>query len=160
MPGTLTHSPADVIRRVLIDLGHGVDPTDGGSWPIFVSSEPTTPDSAITVYDTAGRKDGRIMFNGRQHIFHGIQVRVRALKFETGYNKANAIAVALDEDIRLRTVTLNDPTGTSTTTYTVYSVSRDSDVLPIGTERPRETQAPISRRQIFTINASVMVEES
>jgi len=142
MAGSLAHSPADILRYSLIALGLGADPTAvSPTWPIYVGAEPNVPDNVITLYDTEGRSDGRMNPTGERAEHHGIQVRVRAINHTTGYAKARAIAVALDESIVLTTVTI------SGTTYLIHAVSRTSDVIPLGKD------VSTSKRSLFTINA-------
>jgi len=95
MAGTLAHSPAEIVRQLLVDLELGVNPPSAG-WQAYSTSEPTSPDNVITVYDTAGRSHGRdSVINDRQE-HHGIQVRVRSATFRDGWLKSNIIAQALD----------------------------------------------------------------
>jgi hypothetical protein len=142
MSGLLAHSPADVIGQLLVALGLGTDPTAGGAWPVYVSDEPDSPDSCLTVFDTSARDRGRLMATGQRVEMHGFQVRVRSTTHPVGYTKARAVAVALDEDVYQTAVTLGGHV------YMVHSVSRSSDVIPLGKELPR------SERSIFTINAT------
>jgi len=145
MTGTLTHSPADIVRSLLVDLGHGTVPSAGSTWPVFVGNEPNSPDDAITVYDTTSRMDGRTQVDGQQHEHHGVQIRIRNGNHVDGYTKARAIAVALDETAYQNTVTI------SSTSYTVQCVSRVGGVIALGKDTPN------TRRNLFTINALVSV---
>lgn len=123
-------------------LGQGVLPSsssqDGSDWPFYCAEEPNSPDNVVTFYDTEGRKHGRAMNDGRVEMGHGIQVRVRAGTHESGYTKANAIAIAMDE-------LYQDDVTISGTTYIVYNITRVGDVLPNGKE-------PTTSRRVFTIN--------
>lgn len=154
MSGSLSHSPAEVIRQLLIDLGVGTVPSALGNWPIHVAREPDKPDSAITVYNTTGRDHGRTMNDGERQEHLGIQVRVRDMNHDDGFEKAQAVAMVLDQTVRLNTVTVSDRVGTGSATYTVYSVSRTTGVIIVGEERPD------SRRNIFTINAVVSLRQT
>jgi hypothetical protein len=151
MPGTLLYSPADVIRQMFIDLQQGSDPAGNTAWPVYAADEPSTPDNVITVYDTDGRDDGRTMPDGERQEHHGFQVRVRADDHPTGYAKARAIAVALDQSVTQRSVNLAGGQGTHG--YVVWSVSRTSDVLALGKE------APDSRRKLFTVNGVAHIRQ-
>ena len=153
MSGTLTHSPADVVRNLLIDLGLGTAPADGGAWPVYVAQEPNSPDSVITVYDTSGILDGRFMVSGEVQENHGFQVRVRCANTWRGYEKAQEIAVALDESTSLKTVSVGDDAGTGDQTYTVYAVSRKGGVISLGKDTPR------TKLNLFTINAVVSLRQ-
>jgi hypothetical protein len=94
----LLHSPADVLATLLVDLGLGTDPADGGAWPVSVSREPDLPDRAVTVFDTLGRSDGYSLVDGEHYLHHGFQVRVRSDTHEIGAAKAWGLATSLNED--------------------------------------------------------------
>jgi hypothetical protein len=145
---TFQHSPADVLRYLLIQLGLGTAPSSGGAWPVYAADEPATPDNCITVYDTQGRDAGRIMNTGEREEYPGFQVRVRSLDHPTGALKANQIADALDTAVRLTNVTVE------TYTYLVYCVSRTGNVLAAGKE------SPTSKRKLFFINGVVRLSRT
>ena len=147
MSGQLAHSPADVVRRALIAEGLGTDPSAAGSWPIHADREPNSPDSCITVYNTQGKIDAQELVGGMTLEHHGIQIRVRAARGETGYTKARAIAVSIDTNVSNASVTI------SNSTYLVTVITRTGDVLPIGRE-------PTSDRSLFTINAVVDLRQT
>jgi hypothetical protein len=148
MSGSLNHSPAEIVRRVLIDLSLGTDPSDGGTYPIFVSLEPNKPDNVITLYNTVGIIDARSMVTGEMFEHFGIQVRVRDSKFKDGEDKSRDISVALDETINYNTVTIGS------TSYTLYTASRKGSILSLGREVPK------SNRHIFVTNATVALEQT
>jgi len=138
-------SPADVIRQLLIDLSLGgrLD----GSWPVFVSFLPGTPDSALCVYDTSGRPDGRIMVTGEKVIHPGIQIMVRGFVYPDARAKAESIAVALDAQQRSEVVMESDAS------YILHNVSRTGDIIPLGMEQEGDR-----RRHLFSINAVVTIK--
>jgi Bacteriophage minor capsid protein len=146
MPGILNHSPAQILRRVLVAQGHGADPP-AGPWPAYCPLEPDKPDNCLTVQGTAGTDHGRTMIDGERQEFHGVQLRVRASDPLTGYTKARALAVALDTLSRVA-VTL------STTAYLLHAVTRTSDVLELSTDTPR------TKRHLYTINARFTVRQT
>lgn len=146
--GTLEHSPADILGQLLVLMGVGTEPTDDLSWPVYVANEPDLPDNCITVYDTAGRDDGRMQVSGERAEHHGVQVRIRSTTHPIGYLKAREVAVALDEDVYQEGVTFD-----SGESYTVHSVSRTGDVLPLGKE------SPTSERRLFTVNAVICLKQ-
>jgi hypothetical protein len=145
MANTLTHSPADIIRWLLVSLGLGSDPDEGAPWPVYAAGEPNAPDNVITVYDTAGTDDGRSMIDGEVMGHNGVQIRVRSTTHPVGYAKADAVWTALCEEVYDNTVTID---GVS---YLVHSVNKIGDVLALGKE------VPASKRSLFTINAVVSV---
>ena len=146
MSGSLTHSPADIVRYALIDASLGTLPSDSGSWPVYVNREPDSPDSCITVYDTTGVIAAMGM-DGTAHEHHGVQIRIRAARFETGFTKARALAIGLDSTIKLASITI------SSSVYLVWAITRVGDVLPIGREGS-------SDRELFTINATATLRQT
>lgn len=146
MSGSLAHSPADIIRELLIDLSLGVTPAVGATWPVYAASVPDKPDSLITITDTAGVLDGRNQVDGEVQEHHGFQTAVRCANHSDGYVKAETIAIAFDESVRLNTVTIGS------IQYTVYAVSRKSGVIAVGT-------GPGDKRHLFTINAVVALRQ-
>lgn len=158
MPGNLTHSPAEVIKNLLIKKGlasaSAVTDWDarraysGSAWPAFADGEPDTPDRCVTVYDTAGAAHGKRMTDGESEESAGIQVRVRSDKHAAGWQKAQTIAVNLDSN-----VTYGDQVDIGTSVYNVYAVTRTGPVLQLGRD------APNSDRRLFTINALVRIRQ-
>lgn len=141
MSGALTHSPAEIVRNLLVNLGAGTLPSAGGSWPISADQRLDTPDNAMTINDTDGRKDGRSMPTGEVFEHPGIQIEVRAATRGAGFLKAKAVATLLDEGV------FNDTITVSGKSYTITNVSRSGGVISIGKE------SPTSKRYLFTINA-------
>lgn len=132
----------------MIALGLGTDPASNGPWPVYAAGEPDKPDSAITVYDTVGRQEGRTHVDGEAQEHHGVQVRVRSAAHTAGYAKARAVAVALDEDVLMNSVHIG------AASYRVWAVARTGDVLSLGKE------SPDSKRSLFTINALVSLRQT
>lgn len=141
----LAHSPADVLRRVLIALSEGVDPPLT-VWPIYASREPHSPDNCVTVIDTDGVQQGRYMKTGERAERHGVRIIVRATDHKVGWAKARALAVAIDEDVYDNEVTLDG------TTYRVHAVSRRGNVVSEG------RNVPTSQRNVFTIEGTVSLK--
>lgn len=151
MPGQLDHSPADVVRQLLIDLGLGTAISTAGAptgaWPVYHASAPPEPDRIITVRSTTGIDGGRSHPDGERLTHHGIQVAIRSVSESEGYIKANAIAIALDQSVRRVTVTVDG------VNYLVYCFSKVGDVIPAGKE------TPTSKRSLFTINPMVSLRK-
>lgn len=143
--GPLNHSPADIIRQLIVDLGLG-DDENGDEWATFDNSDPPSPDEVIVVHDTEGRDHGRSHYDGRRHVHHGFLVRVRSLDHESGYKKSKEIAIAFDETVYDNEVAIPDLTGTTESVYVVHSITRPNDIFVLGTE---ETS---SKRHRFSIN--------
>ena len=154
MSGALSHSAADVIRHLLIDLGLGTLPTDAGSWPIYATITPETPDSAITITDTESLYEGRDHTSGEVQEHHGIQIAVRDANHVDGYVKMDAIKIAIDQTVRNDSVPVPDASGTGSTTYVVHCISRKSGILVAG------KGATGSKRHLFTINAVAALRQT
>ena len=148
MSGPLTHSPADVIQQLLIDLELGTAVADEGAWPVYASRLPDTPDPAIAAIDTVGKKQGRTMIDGEVQENPGVQILIRAASSTTGWTKARAIAVALDEEVNLDYVTIDG------SVYLVYNVSRTSGPMALGKDVPN------SKRNLFSVNATVTLRQT
>lgn len=142
---TLSHSPADILRWALIGLGVGSSPATNSSWPMFVSNEPDMPDNCITLFDTVGRSNGRLMVTGELVDMLGVQVRVRADSHTTGYARSAAIRKVMAEDAYLKRVTIG------AVTYLLGSVNNISQIMVLGKDEKT------NRRSLFTINAVVAV---
>ena len=148
MPGVLTHSPADIIAQVLVDLGlvqpwnESKLPKDQVSWAVSSGKDVDKPDKAVMIKDTQGRDQLRVLWGQRSEM-QGFQVMVRAPKRSEAFLLAQQIAIALDTTVTGATPTLDG------VQYHVQSVDRSSQVLPLGTERAQ------SARELFTINAVV-----
>lgn len=149
MPGPLTHSPADIVSRLLIQLGLGTEPPVApalpGLWPVYTANEPDSPDNCITVYDTAGIAGPRTNPDGERSEYEGIQVRIRGATYPAGWAKAKSIAVALDETI------LEEYLSFESSAYLIHHLVRNN-VLSLG-------NPPDSNRYLFSINAVLSVRQ-
>lgn len=144
--GSLNHSPADILRHTLVNLGKGIDPDvttpSNSNWPFSVAQEAEAPDNVITAYDTDGRDFGRALPTGQRLEHHGVQLRVRASTFTGAYARTNLLAVTMDEDI------YQEVTHIGSSSYFVHSVSRTTRPIYLGRE-------PGTGRHVFTINVTV-----
>ncbi len=151
MSGLLVHSPAQVMRNVLITLDlatdpddEDVDPNDPDAWPAYAAgTEPDIPDNVITVFDTLGRLFPRDMISRQRLEYYGIQIRVRGIDQPTAYTKANAIAQSLDTNLYELTIPIN------LDTYCVQTFLRTTHPLFLGDERI------VSKRQTYVVNGLV-----
>lgn len=148
MSGDLEHSPADIIRKLLVDLGHGTNPEDNGAWPTYVNYHRDSADNVMSVNDTDPITHGRHQIDGETQLHYGIQVFIRAKDDPTAFRKANDITEAFDKDVQYDNVSVGDTTGTGTSTYVVVAITH-AGILHVG----REVEA--TARRIKTINALV-----
>lgn len=146
MAGPLVHSPASIIRALLVSKGMGADPPSL-IWPIYDNADPATPDNIIFVMNEPGKSSGRVQVDGTVLEHHGISVHVRSTTPAIGYVKARQIAVVLDTEVYQDTVII----GSST--YFVHSATRTDDVLAEGKE------SPTSKRTLHAVNALVSLRQ-
>ncbi|QDP54888.1 MAG: hypothetical protein Unbinned3891contig1000_86 [Prokaryotic dsDNA virus sp.] len=141
-------SPADIIAQHLIDEALGTDVSASASWPVRVGFQPDEPDNAICVFDITGREDGRNMSTGYRVEHPGVQVYVRGSSYIAGFDKAEAIALALDAILRTQ-ITIDS------TVYLVQNVSRTGPILSVGVTGDEDR-----KRHQFTINATLTYREN
>ena len=153
MSGNLDHSPDDIIRNLIIDLGDGTAPDDGSNWPVYCRKEPDTPEDVITVYQAANVLHGKEHPTGVMAEHYGAQVRVRAADYYTGWDKIQNIAVSLD-GVTPREVEVGDVAGTGSATYTVYAVTRRS-----GPAHIRDSRQP-HKLDLFTFNVIAAITQT
>lgn len=146
MSGLLTHSVNDILRRLLVNNGQGTLPSATGSWPIGLE-RPDSPDNCITLTETTGRRDGRVMTNGEVIEHLGVQFEIRSADHNTGFTKAKVLATYCDESIYNSGVTFE------TRQYNIINVSRVGSVMSIGRETPE------SKRELFTFNVLVTINQ-
>lgn len=131
------NSPAEILKELLL--------SNSDEWDSFISSMPDSPDNCVAIYDTAGTLDGRVMKTGEVDGHYGIQIKVRSLNYEDGWQKLNEMVNNLD----LATVPLEIVVGE--TTYIIQNGSRTSPIVPIGNDE--------KRRSLFTVNYLMAIKE-
>jgi len=142
----LRHSPSDIIRHLLVNIGVGSLPSDNLEWPIYDSLENDSPDNAITIYCSSGVPMGRQQTNGVIPQQYGVQFRIRANSTVFGYRKASEIEATID------TVVLNNTVTVDSETYVVKCINRKGTVISLGAESPQ------TKRTIYTLNALATLE--
>ena len=142
----LLHSPADILRHLLVDLGAGVLPEDGTktNWPISEGQELNAPDNAVCTYDTEGFDFGRAQVTGQRFEHYGVMLRVRSKVERVGWVKARSLCTIMDQEVYQETVVIDG------STYFVHAISRKSRPIYNGEE-------PGSSRHVHTINVSINV---
>lgn len=148
MLGLLTHSPADVLRYLLVDHGIGTYPDNPKSdWMIYADNEPDRLDKCITIYNTFGKPLGRSHVDSEFIEMHGIQVRIRASVSSVAFTKARVIAIDLDESTGREVIDID------TSSYCVHSFSRTGGIIPLGKE------SPTSKRSIYVFNGLLTLRQ-
>lgn len=144
MTGPANHTPAQIVRQLIIDLSLG---SASGTWPVYHSSHPDTPDDSICVYTTVGQGDGRVQ-QGETQEHDGIQVRVRGVSDAVAFARAKAIAEAFDNSVLRTSVTVES------STYLVQTMNRLDQILPLGRD------SPSSNRRLYTFNALTHIRKT
>jgi hypothetical protein len=146
----LTHSPARVIRQLLVDINQAINPNNSStSWQATAHNELDTPDNVITVGNTAGILQGDSQLTGEQYEAYGVQIRLRATDEDIGWAKAKAIVTAL-EGVNRRGVVVSD---TPSVTYCVHGVIRSGGILATGYD------VPASKRKLLFLNVLAQIEQ-
>jgi hypothetical protein len=153
MAGSLTHTPAQIVRQLLITLGVAKLPP-AKPWPAYFINEPPSPDNLITVYTTVGKKHGKTMPDKERQLHHGIQIRVRANTDNVGYKKMNEIVTALD-DVERESFVVD-----GTATYTIQNVVVVGDIIqlpkPATTGKLPEVE---EERSVHVVNLLVPIRQ-
>ena len=142
---SLAHSPADILRRVMIAVGIGTAPEAVDAWPVYAAGEPDVPDNVLTVYDTAGVQDSRSMIGGELSTHYGVQIRIRSKTHPVGWARADLVRHSLARGIYQAQVTID------TVTYLVHAVVGIGTVIPLGKDGSN------TKRSLFTLNAMVVI---
>lgn len=154
----MTDSEAMILRQYSIDAGlcTAPDSTDStpAAWSAYVGAEPEKPDNCITFYDTEGLDDRRVMVTGNVVGPNGVQIRVRAINYPTGWTKINAIR----DQYMLASSSFAYPYQRAVTVnarnYVIECVVGIGPVLSLG------KQLPNSRLNLFTFNVLVRAREA
>ena len=125
----LLHSPAKVIQQMLIQMWQCGNPegTPIPQWPAYAGNEPDKPDDVVTVYNTQGTDDGRLMESGELMEHPGVTIRVRTGDEATGEMKALDMAWNLDQVKRREVVVVE---GSVSATYLMQNVRRTGGIVP------------------------------
>lgn len=147
------YSPADILAQLLINGGQASDTTESGvpagSWPVYANGEPDTPDSVITIYNTASKLYNRNFIDQEVGGADGFQVRVRAATALLAQDKAESIRNWLATHSTRVGVSI----GSTGSYYLVHCCVMFGSLIPIGKE------TPASKRSIVTFNAMVVTTD-
>lgn len=147
MSSLLQYSPADILRRLMVDAGLGSLPESNGTWPISAGQELPEPDNTLTTYDTTGRIDGVIQTDGEIQEHYGVQIRLRCGLQQSGWTKLSAVRAYLSEQVQNTYVVID------TIVYRVWCVTNIGSILSIGKD------AQNTRRRLYTLNVTIVVTE-
>ena len=138
----LSTSVISIIQTYLVGEGIVTEPSDGGDWPLYTSHLPDVIGDCGAIYDRSGKLDGKLS-NGEVISHPGIQLSIRSDDYETGYAKAEAIALLLD-GVNKETVVIG------TDSYLLQNVSRAAFII---------SNIDAKRRFLFMVNFLVTLKK-
>jgi hypothetical protein len=149
----ISDAPSLIIATFLEAEGVFKRPGSGTTvWPLFVNYSPDddtqglVPDDIGVVYDTPGRKDGRLMEG--PYVFHpGISIRIRSTDQTDGWDKIIEASKALE-------LLTNKEVLVRSGCYTIKNISATGPALFLGLEEGTK------RRFLFTQNFLVTITEA
>ncbi len=146
-----TDSPSLIVHQHLVDDHPDIftEPQDDLEWSLFIAFLPDVdiPESnTAAIFDTVGIKDGRFM-SGDSVFHHGLQIMMRSATHIEGWEKAEALSVALDA-IK-QTVVIMGPK-----TYTIAAATQSAPPLFVGLEEGSK------RRFLFSVNFTVSIAQT
>jgi len=140
-------TPASILATWIVGVELMSAPSAGDDWPLFISYLPdgiNVDDNIGAIYNTTPVKDARNMNTGRVIQHYGIEIMIRALSEESGWDKCNNISGNLDTLFN-QAITKDD------NTYTIHSISRVGGINSLGYEENTK------RRRMFSMNFIVSI---
>ena len=140
-------SPASILASYIINTLGLMSGYSSDDWPMFIGSLPDSDniaDDAGAIYDTSGVLDGRLMRNGTIIEHEGVQIRIRSVEYNDGWQKINDIMDALD-------AVLNVEVTVDSYDYVLNSLSRAASIAIMGADE--------KRRYSFTVNYLCTITE-
>jgi len=138
----IEHSGADVLLTHLINVGVATLPSLVQPWPGTVGIMPTSPDEALTVYDTNGRMDGRYLGSGKTIDHPAFQIRFRSRTARSANKRILKVQGKLDL-VKRSLVTIEGKQ------YRIQAVRRSTTIFSLGPEEGNP------QRYLFTINGFI-----
>lgn len=139
-------SPAEILYELLLDNGKLSEDSNRVG---FIGYLPDDPDEALTIFDTLGMQDGRIMETGERIDHPGLQITIRSPDYSSAANWAKDVALFLDGVKRISIVM------DSSEAYCLQNVKRTGTINYLGVE----TEGT-KRRHIFTLNMVVTLSQN
>ena len=144
---SISDSPSLVIQKYLIAQSIFTLPSEGGTWPVYLSSLPDGNDvenNAALVTDEEPSNERVMTGDVVQHF--GISIQVRALDYETGYLKLKDVLTDLS-NVHKATVVVG------ANSYYFWAASKFGGVSNLGIEPGTK------RRYKFELNCNITLEE-
>lgn len=146
-PEMFRETPAGILGIFIIGKGLMSSPILDDSWPLYVGympSDPKVKPNIGAIYDTPSFLDGRLMI-GKVIEHYGVQIRIRAEDYETGWAKIIEISEELDK-------IYNEEVERNGDKFLLQNVSRKTGANYIGME------AGVQRQFDFTVNYGITMK--
>ena len=147
-------SPATFLKAVL--LGADLVGLPGTSWPAYISFMAKEPHNAVALYDELPVMDGRLSRSAGSDAgvdrVHGeviqhprVQILLRALKFEDGWERMDRVRAVCDQ-VRNQATTVGD------VTYVLRNIVRASGPVPVGLDDNSPPRSMFSLNLVLTFD--------
>ncbi len=159
------HTPADVLRWLLIQVGVATDPhlNPLQAWPCWHGKQPDSldnslPDNVVTTLDTEGHDDGRLM-TGEICMHYGFQLVLRAADEPTGKAQMRLIRKTLAEGTSPSSPLWNIIVTVPVTPENIGGTYLVPAIAHIGPTLGPFWEQPSSKRNLFTVNATLTLAQ-
>jgi hypothetical protein len=146
----MTISPAEIVRKYLIDQSTVVMGGTSGGWPSYYANKPENPDNLVAVYNTAPFIDGRVHNSGEVDEHAGIQVLIRGTDDRIAWAKGFDIQEKLRTIKRTTVIMPPETLGGLSVRYMLWSFHRTQSLMFVGEEEK-------NRRRLYTVNGFLAV---
>lgn len=147
----MTESPARLVAAILKSAGLAGASSSVDWFPTVGSVPQQGRDNLLTIFDTTGQLHGKTADAGEIYQHYGLQVRIRAADYATGWAKGQAIQDYLS-GLRGNMFFSSSPPLDSGP-YRVWSFNLTTPLVKIAEEE-------VNERQIFTLNGLIAIEKS
>lgn len=152
---TLAHSPAEVLRQLIIDLNQGSWPNLDSDWPVYTRQKPNEPDNLILTTTLGSVPHGRNFVTGESRLHFGAEVLVRSIRtnstgtggYTSGYEKIGLVCLALNTQVFNRIVYV------SSYTYTVHAMVQTGDISDQGADNAD------NERYLFSVSYTMAITQ-
>lgn len=151
------HSPSQILATLLVQAGKAVFDQNLATplkWTVFTVVVPDAPNRLITIYDTMGIKDGRIMDTGETIVHPGWQIMTRSASPQTGFRIARMLFdytdIVVNASVPIAAQTIEDMLIPAAT-YRVVGLFKSSPIMSAGQDE--------KRRFLFTLNGTTTITQ-
>lgn len=153
----MKHSPADIMRFYMVQLGVCTLPIDEEDWPGVVNTTNEASKNMILFSDTPARIDGRYMRTGEKIIHPGVQILIRSDKQPDAWQRASLI-YKINNSVRNQLITIDS------STYRLRNLSQRGGIVSLSNEElfrsvDRQEKEQKRNRFMFAINLFMTIDD-